>query len=112
MLHRLLHACNQLCNIAPTKYKKTRQNEPHIYNLQQESELTVKYLLPVMNDIYACFLALRLQLDPVLRQAQTIKLGTLYVDVTNDTVTPTMPKVEIMPFNQASFIPIRDFEPW
>ena len=152
-------------------------NEPRIYNLPQESELTVKHLLPVMNDIYACFLALRLQLDPVLRQAQPVKLGkpyplgqcleislavqralrtqspdglpvsaarglraiqaflkaggsfrqvwgdlrgqffqnafllgTLYVDVSNDTVTPTKPKVEIMPFDQADFVPIRDFE--
>ena len=143
-------------------------NEPRIYNLPQESELTVKYLFPAVNDIYACFLALRLQLDPILRQAQPVKLGkpyplgqcleislavqralrtqspdglpvsaarglraiqafmkaggsfrqvwgdlrgqffqnafllgTLYVDVSNDTVTPTKPKVEIMPFDQA-----------
>ncbi|MGE4123847.1 MAG: hypothetical protein AB7E59_01110 [Pusillimonas sp.] len=152
-------------------------NEPRIYNLPQESELTVKYLFPAINDIYACFLALRLQLDPILRQAQPVKLGkpyplgqcleislavqralrtqspdglpvsaarglraiqafmkaggsfrqvwgdlrgqffqnafllgTLYVDVSNDTVTPTKPKVEIMPFDQAGFVPIRDFE--
>lgn len=37
------------------------------------------------------------------------QLGTLYVDVSNDTVTPTKPKVEILPFNQARFIPIGDY---
>lgn len=37
------------------------------------------------------------------------QLGTLYVDVANDTVTPTKPKVEILPFREAQFIPIRDF---
>ncbi len=38
------------------------------------------------------------------------QVGTLYVDVANDTVTPTKPKVEILPFEQAQFGPIRDFE--
>ena len=37
------------------------------------------------------------------------QLGTLYVDVSNDTVVPTKPKVEILPFEDAQFIPIRDF---
>jgi hypothetical protein len=37
------------------------------------------------------------------------QLGTLYVDVSNDTVTPTKPKVEILPFAQACFTPIADF---
>ncbi|HZX26374.1 MAG TPA: SapC family protein [Telluria sp.] len=37
------------------------------------------------------------------------QLGTLYVDVANDTVTPTKPKVEILPFEQARFVPIADF---
>lgn len=37
------------------------------------------------------------------------QLGTLYVDVANDTVTPTKPQVEILPFDQAQFVPIRDF---
>ena len=37
------------------------------------------------------------------------QLGTLYIDVANDTVTPTKPKVEILPFREAQFIPIRDF---
>jgi hypothetical protein len=37
------------------------------------------------------------------------QLGSLYIDVSNDTVTPTKPKVEILPFHQARFIPIRDF---
>ena len=37
------------------------------------------------------------------------QVGTLYVDVANDTVTPTKPKVEILPFNEAQFIPIRDY---
>ena len=38
------------------------------------------------------------------------QLGTLYVDVSNDTVTPTTPKVEILPFAQARFVPIADFQ--
>lgn len=38
------------------------------------------------------------------------QLGTLYVDVSNDTVTPTKPKVEILPFADAQFVPISDFE--
>lgn len=38
------------------------------------------------------------------------QLGTLYVDVSNDTVTPTKPKVEILPFDQARFVPVRDYQ--
>lgn len=37
------------------------------------------------------------------------QLGTLYCDVSNDTVTRTKPKVEILPFAEARFIPIADF---
>jgi hypothetical protein len=37
------------------------------------------------------------------------QLGTLYLDVSNDTVTPTKPKVEILPFEQARLIPIADY---
>lgn len=37
------------------------------------------------------------------------QLGTLYLDVSNDTVTPTKPKVEILPFAEARFIPITDY---
>ena len=37
------------------------------------------------------------------------QIGTLYVDVSNDTVTPTKPKVEILPFEQAELVAIRDF---
>lgn len=37
-------------------------------------------------------------------------LGTLYLDVSNDTVVPTKPKVEILPFDQAELSPIRDYE--
>lgn len=37
------------------------------------------------------------------------QVGTLYIDVANDTVTPTKPKVEILPFREAQFIPIRNF---
>lgn len=38
------------------------------------------------------------------------QLGTLYVDVSNDTVTTTKPKVEILPFADARFVPIADFQ--
>jgi hypothetical protein len=37
------------------------------------------------------------------------QLGTLYVDVANDTVTVTKPKVEILPFAEAGFLPVADF---
>jgi hypothetical protein len=37
------------------------------------------------------------------------QLGILYLDVSNDTVTPTKPKVEILPFEQARLIPVADF---
>ena len=37
------------------------------------------------------------------------QVGTLYVDVSNDTVTATKPKVEILPFPDADFRPVEDF---
>jgi hypothetical protein len=37
------------------------------------------------------------------------QLGVLYLDVSNDTVTPTKPKVEILPFAQARLIPVADY---
>ncbi|GGK47199.1 DUF6447 family protein [Salinarimonas ramus] len=37
------------------------------------------------------------------------QLGTLYVDVANDTVDPAKRKVEILPFDGAGLSPIRDF---
>ncbi len=37
------------------------------------------------------------------------QLGTLYLDVSNDTVTPTKPKVEILPFKDARFSPVTDY---
>lgn len=36
-------------------------------------------------------------------------VGTLYVDVSNDTVFSHKPKVEILPFNEARFAPVQDF---
>ncbi|MEG0084412.1 MAG: DUF6447 family protein [Massilia sp.] len=38
------------------------------------------------------------------------QVGTLYIDVANDTVNPAKPKVEILPFCEAQFVPIRDFQ--
>ncbi|MDP3521950.1 MAG: hypothetical protein Q8S02_15145 [Hydrogenophaga sp.] len=35
--------------------------------------------------------------------------GTLYIDVSNDTVVPTKPPVEVMPFDQARLTPVADF---
>ncbi len=35
--------------------------------------------------------------------------GTLYIDVSNDTVVPTKPAVEILPFAQARLSPVADF---
>ncbi len=35
--------------------------------------------------------------------------GTLYIDVSNDTVVPTKPPVEILPFAQARLSPVADF---
>lgn len=37
------------------------------------------------------------------------QLGTLYLDVSNDTVTITKPKVEILPFEQARLSPVADY---
>lgn len=36
-------------------------------------------------------------------------IGTLYVDGANDTVVPTKPPVEILPFAQARFVPVEDY---
>lgn len=36
-------------------------------------------------------------------------VGTLYIDVSNDTVVITKPKVEILPFSSVDFKPIADF---
>jgi len=36
-------------------------------------------------------------------------IGTLYVDVSNDTVVSSKPKVEILPFKDARFSPVEDF---
>lgn len=151
-------------------------NEPRILGLNEQRLLTETYLLPVLDELEACFLAVRHQVDPELQSAQPIKLGkpyplgqcleistavfkrvrsvepadmsvraavglaslreflraggqfrlvwgdlrgqyfqnafqlgTLYVDVSNDTVVPTKPKVEILPFEEAQLVPIRDF---
>lgn len=35
--------------------------------------------------------------------------GTLYIDVSNDTVVPTKPPVEMLPFEQARLSPVADF---
>ena len=37
------------------------------------------------------------------------QLGTLYLDVSNDTVTITKPKVEILPFEQSRLTPVLDY---
>lgn len=37
------------------------------------------------------------------------QVGTLYVDVSNDTVVPTKPKVEILPFERSQLSPVRDY---
>lgn len=151
-------------------------NEPRVSQPAAQALLTERYLLPVLAELEACWLAIRLQLDPELERTQPVKLGkpyplgqcleiaeavqkrlrtadesslpanaaiglralrtflraggalrqvwgdlrgqyfqnafqlgTLYVDVANDTVTTSKPKVEILPFDQAQFIPIRDF---
>lgn len=38
------------------------------------------------------------------------QLGSLYLDVSNDTVTPSKPKVEILPFAEARFVAVRDYQ--
>ncbi|WP_207780277.1 DUF6447 family protein [Pokkaliibacter plantistimulans] len=38
------------------------------------------------------------------------QVGSLYIDVANDTVVPTKPKVEILPFYQANFRPIENYQ--
>ncbi|ABC24632.1 hypothetical protein Rru_B0036 (plasmid) [Rhodospirillum rubrum ATCC 11170] len=151
-------------------------NEPRILHPVAQAALTARHLLPVLDAVEACLLAVRGDLDSQLRRLQPMKLGksyplgqcleiaqavhhrlrrldeaglsaeaitglralrafqraggafrqvwgdlrgeyfqnafqvgTLYIDVANDTVTPTKPKVEILPFEAARFIPITDF---
>lgn len=38
------------------------------------------------------------------------QVGSLYVDVSNDTVVATKPKVEILPLEQADLVPVRDLD--
>lgn len=37
-----------------------------------------------------------------------IQIGALYVDVSNDTVVPTKPKIEILPIDDSGLCPVRD----
>jgi len=68
---------------------------------------------------YAAYLAFR-RAGGMLRQVwgdlrgeffqNAFQLGSLYLDVSNDTVTPSKPKVEILPFAEARFVAVRDYE--
>lgn len=49
----------------------------------------------------------------VLRESyfqNAMQFGDLYVDVSNDTVTPTKPKVEILPMTESGLVAIRDID--
>lgn len=161
---------------APAAAQRLLPNEPRIVDLDVQSELTERLLLPALVQLKAFFLAARAQVDAALFDAKPLKdgkpyplgqcleiscaveqqlphflattlgadaaqgqaafsaflhaggtfrlvwgdlrgeffqnafqLGTLYVDVANDTVTVTKPKVEILPFAEAGFLPIADF---
>lgn len=152
--------------------------EPRIADRHRQAALSERYLLPVLPELEAFFLAMRAHVDLTLALAQPVKLGKayplgqcleislaamrlleqadvsavrlsdaavaghaafaafrkaggalrlvwgdlrgeffqnafqlgiLYLDVSNDTVTPTKPKVEILPFEQARLIPVADF---
>lgn len=90
-----------------------------------EAQQMLKAIDPAMLDSaaaqagYQAFLAFR-RAGGVWRQVwgdlrgeffqNAFQLGSLYVDVSNDTVTSTKPKVEILPFVDARFTPIRDFQ--
>lgn len=151
-------------------------NEPCLHLPAAERALSERHLLPVLAELEAFFMAVRLQLDPALERLQPVKLGkpyplgqcleialavekrlrtvkeaalppqavpgwrafraflraggsfrqvwgdlrgqyfqnafqlgSLYVDVSNDTVVPTKPKVEVLPFEAARFGPVRCF---
>ncbi len=68
---------------------------------------------------HAAYLAFR-RAGGILRQVwgdlrgeffqNAFQLGSLYLDVSNDTVTPSKPKVEILPFAEARFVAIRDYQ--
>jgi hypothetical protein len=157
-------------------FKPLLPNEPRIRNQAAQAALTEQHLSPVLDELEAWLLSVRIQLDPELERLQPTKhgkpyplgqcleialavqqrlqaadaskppkdayvgqrafsafrraggvfrqvwgdlrgqyfqnafqLGTLYVDVSNDTVVPTKPKVEILPFEQANFHPIADY---
>lgn len=151
-------------------------SEPRLHNPTKAYALTEQYLLPSLAELEAFFLAVRMQLDPVLRATIPIKngkpyplgqcleitlavlkyldtldpanlpiaaqsgfyaltrffaangsirriwgdlrgeyfqnallIGTLYVDVSNDTVIVTKPKVEILPFHESGLRSITDY---
>lgn len=152
-------------------------SEPSIRNLKEQSDLTVQYLIPVIDELEICLKSVRREVDVELIKKKPMKLGkpyplgqcleitqaverclkknkenclpvdaipglralraflheggefrrvwgdlcrqyfqnafqigSLYVDVANDTVDPAKPKVEILPFEQADLVPIRNYE--
>jgi hypothetical protein len=149
---------------------------PRVRDPERQQALTDRFLTPALPALETLLLALRAELDPVLRQAQpgtddkpyplgqclgvtkavqrrlgsldpaglrgaearghaalrafanaggelrrawgdlrgayfqnALIVGTLYVDVANDTVVVTKPKVEILPFADAGFTPVADY---
>lgn len=151
-------------------------NEPRVLDWAGEHALTEAFLMPALPALESLFRQLRATLDPLLRQAQPVKLdkpyplgqcleistalqqhlqqldpallagapaqgyaalaaflrhggrlrqvwgdlrgeyfqnaflaGTLYIDVSNDTVVRSKPPVEILPFADARFGPVEDY---
>lgn len=84
----------------------------------QRQDLSTLDLNAAAHKGYLAFKAFR-RAGGVLRQVwgdlrgeffqNAFQLGTLYLDVSNDTVTPTKPKVEILPFEEARFSPVADY---
>ena len=62
----------------PSLTQRLLPNEPRVVNFKAQSVLTERYLLPVLADLEAFFLALRTSVDPALRQGKPIKLGKPY----------------------------------
>lgn len=175
-MDRLISPAGSPFASAPWRLQPLLPNEPCRHLPAAERALSERHLLPVLPELEAFFLAVRLQLDPELERLQPVKLGKpyplgqcleialavekrlrtveathlpaeataglrafkaflraggsfrqvwgdlrgqyfqnafqlgcLYVDVSNDTVVPTKPKVEILPFEAANFVPIRSF---
>jgi len=121
-------AIRALVDPALHQHKPTKLDKPYPVGQCLEITLAVKQTLLTAREVlfhetaaargFEAFAAFR-KAGGTLRQVwgdlrgeffqNAFQVGTLYIDVANDSVTPTKPKVEILPFDEADFVPIADF---